>query len=122
MVARQTVFDQALLRRLSRWCCPVVSLRAPLNLACEVEGPISLLRGCRTVEVCCNGRLTTQHTWCFPRPVANQVAQLALGGPPRSVKLLPPLLENPNPLNSSLLSCEGQGEKKPVESFQPSTT
>src|ERR1022692_322314 len=51
-----------------------------------------------------------------------QVLQFGLGGAPRSVKVLPPLLEKPNPLSSSLLPGEGQGAKNPVESFQPSTT
>src|SRR5215469_14526663 len=48
--------------------------------------------------------------------------QLAFGSPPRSVKVFPPLVENPNPVNSSFDIGDGHAERNPVESFHASTT
>ena len=65
---------------------------------------------------------STTYASMLGSPSYLNLLQFELGGPPRSVKVLPPSLEKPNPLNSSLFSGEGHGAKNPVESFQPSRT
>src|SRR5256884_4054206 len=55
-------------------------------------------------------------------PSYTEVPQLLLGRPPRSRKVFPPSAENPKPVSSSLLAGAPHADRKPVASFQASTT